>query len=140
MFKILKKWRQQRIIARNTISPVYWDKAVAQLSLLDYLSGEEIKTLQDLAILFLHEKEFFGAQGLEVSEEMTLLIALQACLPILHLGIDWYSGWSSIIVYPASFAPERTVMDEFGVAHNTRSELSGEAWQRGPVVLSWNHV
>ena len=140
MFKILKKWRQQRIITRNTISPGNWDKAVAQLSLLDYLSGEEKKTLQDLAILFLHEKEFFGAQGLEVSEEMTLLIALQACLPILHLGIDWYSGWSSIIVYPASFAPERTVMDEFGVAHNTRSELSGEAWQRGPVVLSWNHV
>ena len=140
MFKFLRKWQQQRIITRSTISPENWENAFDLLPLLDHLSEDEKKNLQDLAILFLHEKSFFGAHDLEVSEEMTLLIVLQACLPILHLGIGWYSGWTSIIVYPAGFAPERTVVDEFGVAHTVRSELSGEAWQRGPVILSWKHA
>ena len=138
MFKFLRKWKQQRIIANSRISPGKWKNAFDQLPLLDHLSAEEKKNLQDLSILFIDEKTFFGAHDLEISEEMTLLIALQACLPILYLGIDWYSGWSSIIVYPAGFATQRTVTDEYGVAHDVRSELSGEAWQRGPVILSWN--
>ena len=140
MFKFLKKWRQQRIISKSRISPASWKNAFRLLPLLDHLSADEKNKLQDLTKLFLHEKSFFGAHELEVSEEMTLLIALQACLPILHLGIDWYSGWTSIIIYPAGFAPERTVMDEYGVAHTVRSELSGEAWLRGPVILSWTHA
>lgn len=137
MLKFLKKWRQQRIIKRSTISSGDWEKTFEHLPLLDHLSEAEKNSLQNLAILFLHEKSFVGAHDLEVSEEMALLIALQACLPILHLGIDWYSGWTTIIVYPTSFAPERTIIDEFGLAHNIKNELSGEAWQRGPVILSW---
>ena len=140
MFKFLRKWRQQRIITSSTISPGSWENAFDLLPLLDHLSADEKNSLRDLAILLLHEKSFIGAHDIEVSEEMTLLIVLQACLPILHLGIDWYSGWTSIIVYPAGFAPERTVVDEFGLAHTIRSELSGEAWQRGPVILSWKHA
>ena len=140
MFKFLRKWRQQRIIANSRISPGKWKNAFDHLPLLDHLSAQEKKNLQDLAILFIDEKTFFGAHDLVINEEMMMLIALQACLPILHLGIDWYSGWTSIIVYTAGFAPERTVMDEYGVAHNIRSELSGEAWQRGPVILSWKHA
>ena len=107
------------------------------MPLLDHLSADEKNSLRDLAILLLHEKSFIGAHDLEVSEEMTLLIALQACLPILHLGIDWYSGWTTIIVYPAGFTPQREVVDEFGLVHTVKSELIGEAWQHGPVILSW---
>ena len=140
MLKFLKKWRQQRIISSSTVLPEKWESAYDLLPLLDHLSEDEKNSLRDLAILLLHEKSFLGAHDLVVSEEMTLLIALQACLPILHLGIDWYSEWTTIIVYPAGFAPERTVIDEFGLAHTTRSELSGEAWQRGPVILSWEHT
>ena len=140
MFKFLKKWRQQRILARSTVSPEKWQNAFDLLPLLDHLSENEKNSLRDLAILLLHEKSFIGAHDIDVNEEMTLLIMLQACLPILHLGIDWYSGWTTIIVYPAGFAPERTVVDEFGLAHSVRSELSGEAWQGGPVILSWKHV
>jgi hypothetical protein len=137
MFELLRKWRQQRIIKRSRVSSGTWESAFEQLPLLDHLSEEERNRLRALAILFLHEKSFVGAHGLEVREEMRLLIALQACLPILHLGIDWYSGWTSIVVYPAGFAPEREVVDKFGLVHTVKSELIGEAWQRGPVILSW---
>jgi len=137
MFKLLREWRQQRIIKRSTISSGSWDDALQQLPLLNHFSEEERNRLRRLAILFLHEKSFVGAHDLEVSEKMRLLIALQACLPILNLGIDWYSGWTSIIVYPAGFAPKREMVDEFGLVHTVKSELIGEAWQRGPVILSW---
>ena len=64
-------------------------------------------------------------------------IALQACLPILSLGLNWYKGWTSVIVYPAAFRRESTEIDEFGVAHTKSHNLSGEAWLRGQVVLAW---
>ena len=137
MFKLLREWRRQRIIRRSTISSGSWDNAFQQVPLLDYLSEEERTHLRLLAILFLHEKSFIGAHDLEISEQMQLLIALQACLPILHLGIDWYSGWTTIIIYPAGFVPKREVVDEFGLVHTVENEVIGEAWQRGPVILSW---
>lgn len=137
MFHFLKRWRHARIIRRSRISVSAWESAFARLPLLAHLSGAERNRLRDLAILFLHEKSFFGAHDLEVTQDMRLLIALQACLPILHLGIDWYSGWMTIIVYPAGFAPTREVVDEFGLVHTVRDELIGEAWHNGPVILSW---
>lgn len=137
MFDFLRQWRQKRIIRRSTVSADVWERAFAQLPILGHLSGAERDCLRDLAILFLDEKSFFGAHDLRVTEDMRLLIALQACLPILHLGLDWYSGWSTIIVYPAGFAPVREVEDEFGLVHTVREELIGEAWDDGPVILSW---
>ncbi len=92
----------------------------------------------ELAILFLHRKIFEGANDLVVTQTMKLIIALQACIPILKLNLSDYDGWVSIIVYPAGFAPKRVVTDEFGVQHSMQSNLSGESWQRGPVVLSWH--
>ncbi len=137
MFKLFKKWQQQKIIRRSTVSPASWNNAFRQLPLLDYLSEEERNQLRRLAILFLDEKSFIGAHDLDISEAMQLLIALQACLPVLHLGLDWYAGWTTIIIYPAGFAPKREVVDEFGLVHTVKHELIGEAWQRGPVILSW---
>ncbi len=101
-------------------------------------SEDEKQSLRELAILFLHHKIFEGANGFVVTQAMTLIIALQASIPILKLGLEGYQGWVSVIVYPAGFAPKRVIVDEFGVQHSVQSNLSGEAWQRGPVVLAWN--
>lgn len=137
MFGPLKNWWRKRIIARSPVSEAQWSRAFSALPLLDRLPDNDKQRLQGLATLFLHQKKFDGARGLTVSEDMTLLIALQACLPILNLGIEWYRNWVTIIVYPAGFAPERTIVDEYGLAHRVKQPLSGEAWLRGPVILSW---
>ena len=71
---------------------------------------------------------------------MKVEIAAQACILVLELGIEWYEGWSEIIVYPSQFAPEREVMDEAGVVHLTNDPMAGEAWLGGPVVLSYEDV
>jgi len=137
MFSLIKSWWHRRIVQRSRITDVQWTQAFSALPLLDRLSDPDKDRLRELAILFLHQKSFQGANGQRVTEDMTLLIALQACLPILNLGIAWYRNWATVIIYPAGFAPERTIVDEYGLAHHVKQPLSGEAWQRGPVVLSW---
>lgn len=123
---------------QSRITEEQWAQAFARLPLLHRLTEEEQLRLRRLAILFLHKKSLTGAHGLELTQDMALVIALQACLPILNLGIEWYRGWATIIVYPGGFRPERTVTDQYGVAHRVSDALSGEAWQQGPVILSWD--
>ena len=138
MFRFIRNWLDRRTIAQTSITPAEWGAAFASLPLLDGLSGQEKSTLQELTILFLQDKSIAGAQGLVITQAMSLIVALQACLPVLALGLESYSGWSTIIVYPSGFAPQRVVRDEYGVEHHTQDHLSGEAWQRGPVVLAWD--
>lgn len=138
MFKNIRNWLNRRIINHSSITPSQWAEAFASLPLLVGLAAVEKHRLQELAILFLHQKVFEGARGLVVTQPMTLLIALQACLPVLKLGLDGYAGWISVIVYPSGFAPKRVITDEYGVQHSAQTDLSGESWQRGPVVLAWD--
>ena len=140
MFQAVRNWLKRRIIERSAITPAQWQSAFASIPLLNGLSVEDRRALQELTILFLHDKVFEGAHGLEVSTDMKLIIALQACLPILKLGLGCYDGWATVIVYPAGFAPKRVIRDEYGVEHHVQSDLSGEAWQQGPVVLSWDEA
>jgi Mlc titration factor MtfA (ptsG expression regulator) len=138
MFSFIQNWLNRRVIARSSITPVEWTQAFSRLPLLDGLSDEEKQILKELAILFLHDKAIEGAHGLVITRHMTLMIALQACLPILRLGLDSYAGWSAVIVYPSGFAPERVYTDEYGIEHRVQSNLAGESWQRGPVILAWD--
>src|SRR4029079_919593 len=82
--------------------------------------------------------EFAGTHGLELTDEMRVAIAAQACVPILELGLDWYAGWTGIVVYPGDFRVRRTEVDEDGVVHEWDDELAGEAMPGGPVVISWD--
>lgn len=138
MFHIIRRWLDRRILQRSTLTAAQWQAAFAALPILRGLTAEENNTLRQLAILFMSRKVFEGAHGLLVTQSMAIIIALQACLPILKLGLDCYDGWYSVIVYPAGFAPQRVVMDEYGVEHRVQSNLSGESWLRGPVVLAWD--
>jgi Mlc titration factor MtfA (ptsG expression regulator) len=137
MFSLVSHWRHERIIQRSSITETQWATAFQRLPLLHSLKSDEQQALKRLAILFLHYKSLEATHDLEITQDMALIIALQACLPILNLGFDWYDGWISVVVYPAQFIPERAFVDEYGVEHRTRSVLSGESWHKGPVILSW---
>lgn len=140
MFQFIHQWLDQRRIRRSSITTSQWEEAFAALPLLQGLTTTEQQRLRELAILFLHHKVFEGAKGLDVTLPMALIIALQACLPILKFDLDSYDGWVSVIVYPSGFAPKRTFSDENGVVHSEQSNLAGESWQRGPVVLAWDET
>lgn len=133
----IRDWRRRVIIRRSPIADAHWSRAFARLPLLNGLSPDERRQLRELAILLMHYKSFEPVQGLILTQEMVMHIALQACLPILHLGLQAYDGWASIIVYPEEFMPRREYMDDAGVMHEDHAALSGEAWQHGPVILCW---
>ncbi|MFZ3323429.1 MAG: M90 family metallopeptidase [Usitatibacter sp.] len=104
------------------------------------LDAAEKARLEALSEAFMRKKRYSGTHGLEVTGEMRLDIAAQAAILVLELGIEWYGGWTDVIVYPAQFAPEREVMDEAGVVHLTNDPMAGEAWLGGPVILSYEDV
>ena len=140
MFQFIQNWLDRRILERSTITSVQWASAFDSLPLLRGLSADEKHGLQELAILFCHRKVFESTHGLVVTQPMKLIIALQACLPVLKLGLERYEGWVSVIVYPSGFAPKRVIRDEYGVEHHVQSNLAGEAWHRGPVILAWDEA
>jgi len=122
------------------IADALWQEATANWLFMRGLEAQARARLKALAEQFLGFKHFSGTHGLEVTPAMHVEIAAQACILVLELGIEWYDGWSEVIVYPSQFAPEREVMDEAGVVHLTNDPMAGEAWLGGPVVLSYEDV
>jgi Mlc titration factor MtfA (ptsG expression regulator) len=117
-----------------------WRRAAGGWLFMRGLPEADGERLRALCERFLGMKHFSGAHGLEVNEAMRVEIAAQACILVLELGIEWYDGWSGIVVYPTQFVPEREVEDEDGVVHLTRDPMAGEAWLGGPVILSYEDV
>jgi hypothetical protein len=117
-----------------------WRSAWSRLPLLEGLTAGEGARLRELAALFLAEKALEPTRGLEVQPWMSQALALQAALPVLELGLDWYRGWFAVVLYPDTFVSEFETEDEAGVVHRVREERSGEAWDHGPLVLSWADV
>ncbi|MFZ3018570.1 MAG: M90 family metallopeptidase [Gallionella sp.] len=115
-------------------------QAVMGLPLFDGLREEERARLRELAVRLLADKAFSGAGGAEVDAGMATAIAAFAALPVLNLGYGWYEGWNEIVIYPGEFVYEGEQMDEAGVVHHVRHARSGEAWEGGAMVLSWDDV
>lgn len=134
----LKNWRRRRVLAKHRIDPAQWRRVTARLPFLRGLDAAQAQRLQDLALIFLAEKQLVGVRGQVMDDAIRLSIAAQACLPILELGLDWYEGWSGIVVYPGDFRVRRSEQDEGGVVHEWDDELAGESWPGGPVILSWD--
>ena len=135
-----KRWRRRRIVARAPLDAVLWDATLESLPFLRGLTADERTRLRETVILFLHQKSIHGAAGLQLDAGMQLMIAAQACILILNLDIDYYAGWVEVIVYPDEFVPAFEYTDEAGVVHTDRAPRAGEAWLRGPLILSWADV
>ena len=121
------------------ISPQQWQSVQATLPFLAGLSAEELDRLRYKTAWFLASKRFSAAHDLKLTDDMMLSIGMQACLPILNLDTSLYEGWTQVIVYPGAFMIPRSDVDA-GVVHEYMTPASGEAWDGGPVILSWDDV
>jgi Mlc titration factor MtfA (ptsG expression regulator) len=129
--------RRERALRDYAIDDSLWQATLDGLPFLAHLDAPDLVRLRELTSLFLAQKEFSTAHELELTDAMTVAIAAQACLPVLNLSLDLYLGWVGVIVYPGEFVIRKTVEDEDGVVHEVEQDASGEAWEGGPVVLSW---
>ena len=127
------------------IPDALWQATLSEYGFLQALPADEQARLRQLTSHFLAQKEFHGAQGLEVTDAMAVAIAAQACLPLLHWGtpeqaLRWYADFVGIVVHPGEVVARREAVDEAGVVHHYDEVLSGEAMEQGPVMLSWQDV
>jgi Mlc titration factor MtfA (ptsG expression regulator) len=122
------------------ISDELWQETLNELPFIARLCDEDRQRLRLLTQRFLAEKEFTATGGLELDDAMCLAIAVQGCLLILNLGLEWYHGWVGIIVYPDEFVIPRSIEDEDGIIHEYDEVAAGEAWGGGPLLISWRDV
>jgi len=140
---IIKWFNHQRIrytLKHHPIPFELWETVIHDMDLLQGLSSVEKAHLRELATRFLHQKTINGVQGLAVSPEMAVTIAAQASLLILKLDLDYYQNWVEVILYPSAFRVEHEQMNSVGLINRESQAVSGEAWLRGPVILSWQDI
>ncbi|CAJ0798108.1 Protein MtfA [Ralstonia condita] len=140
VFHWLSSRMRSRRLARYAIPDALWSRTLAGLPFLVDWSAADLARLRETATLFIAEKEFTTAHDLPLTDDMVVAIAVQASVPILELGMAWYGGWHGVVIYPGEFIIRKDVMDEDGVVHHVREEAAGEAWEHGPVILSWQDI
>lgn len=133
------RWLRTLLQRERTHVPAdLWSDCLQRLPFLRRLDAQELQRLKSLCEALLTRKSFAGAAGFELRDDVTVMIAMQACLPILNLTLDLYDDIAAIIVYPAAFVIPQRQMDEAGVMHEWHEPASGEAVDAGgAVVLSW---
>jgi hypothetical protein len=132
-------WLRRRASARPIPDPL-WAALLARYPFLSALPETDRLRLRDLTSRFLATKEFHGAQGFVITDEVALAIAAQAVLPVLNLGLRWYDDFVGIVVHRGQVVARRTSTDDAGVVHHWDDVLAGEAMDRGPVMLNWHDV
>lgn len=140
LLNFFKKHRRERVLREAHLDAAEWRRALNDYNFTRVLDTQERERLRQWVILFLAEKPIHGAGNLHIDNGARLAIAIQACMLILNLDLDWYKTWTEVIVYPGEFVARREEVDEAGVVHVVEEIMSGESWQHGAVVLSWADV
>lgn len=135
----LRACRQRRLLTHPF--PAHWRRVLQRrVPLLKRMPVDQQLKLKKCIQIFVAEKTFIGCAGLQVTEEMRVVIAAQACLLVMNRSMQHFDHVRQILVYPGSFLVKRTVTDDVGVQSDQRQVLSGESWAQGQVILSWLDV
>ena len=133
--------KQQRARLRAAPFPARREAILErQFPLYARLPEADRKELRGHIQVFLAEKRFEGCGELNLTEEMKVCIAAQACLLLLHRETDYYPGLRSILVYPSAYFVKTTRHVGGGVMEERHDSRLGEAWESGAVVLAWDAV
>ena len=123
----------------NAPGALEWQQALAAVPILQGFTHSDQLRLVALAQQFLARKTLTQI-GVELTPRQQAVLALQAVLPILHLGLDWYRGFHEIILIPEPVTRRQEVQDEFGLVSEWEEENAGESWPQGPLVLAWSEL
>jgi hypothetical protein len=138
VFSWLKQRRREKILAQPF--PAEWlEHLQKNVACYGYLSPADRAKLRDDLRVFVAEKNWEGCGGLVMTAEIKVTIAALACLMALGLDRDCFARVLSILVYPSEYKVpvQRSHGPLIVEGHDQRL---GEAWYRGPVILSWDDV
>ncbi len=137
MFGFFKRRRREQLKAQPF--PTAWqDILLRRFPFYERLDAEGREALEDLIQVFLGEKVFEGCGGQEITDEVRVLIAAQACFLLLNREVECYPALKTILVYPSAyFAKGATRHGDQHIEHQQQGRL-GESCDAGVVVLAWD--
>ncbi len=128
MFNWFRKRRRKKLLA--TSWPDSWSLHLNRNVRLSWnLTPQEMESLQARIKIFVAEKNWEGIEGQVINDEVTVTVAAQACMMLLGVDDFYFDNVKSILMYPQSFTRQQ---DDGTISHR-----AGEAWQGGPIILSW---
>ena len=125
---------------RVEIPDELWSWALEQHPICSRLSDERVAQLRTRTGELRARLYIDAVPGVPNAEELRLSVALQAALPVLELGVEWYRAVRTILLVPGEYEREQEAIDEAGVVHEGRDIVSGEFGQQAPVVLSVDDI
>lgn len=129
-----RKWRQMDF-------PSSWEQSLNErFAAWPQLSEEQRSQLRRWMQVFIREKNWEGCGGLEMTDEVKVVVSAQTGWMVLGLGEIYFDHVLSILVYPDAYRVPGTASNSIGVVDEWGSARLGEAWWQGPVILSWRHV
>ncbi len=140
MFDLFRKRRRKKLT--QAAFPPAWEEIIRRNVAHDaMLTDAERAELRGLIQVFIAEKQWEGAGGLEVDDEIRVTISAQACLLLLGLPHNYYRDVQSIIVYPTTVvAPQRQpgFFERPSIQADRQSPILGQAFLQGPVIIIWD--
>ncbi len=136
---VVIKLRRNRLKSRSF--PPLWNAIVENnLPMYSCFSSNERRRLQGHIQVFLAEKQFIGCAGLQVTEEMKLIVAAVACLLLLNEREKYFPKLRSILIYPSTYFVNEIVANGNYVVEERRMARLGESWTNDQLILSWEQV
>ncbi|WP_417390080.1 zinc-dependent peptidase [Gimesia sp.] len=139
LFTWWRKRRRRKILASPV--PDHWAEILDQnVSQLTRLTETQRTLLYQRVQIFVKEKYWEGCNGFEITEEVKLTIAGQACLLTLGFATDCFDRLQTVLVYPDTYVAREEMLNSIGVLTEGTSFRLGESWGQGPIVLSWESI
>ncbi len=138
MFGLLRDRRRQQL--RKEPVPGAWRAIISRnVPFFGRLPADDQEELLGHVQVFLSEKRFEGCDGLEITDEIRVTIATQACLLLLHRRTNYYPHLLTILVYPSGYIVEENRQVDSHVWQEGKIGRLGETQrQMGSLVLAWD--
>ncbi len=133
--------RRRRAAIRRREFPAAWRAIIGKnVPYVAHLPPGDREELFGHVQVFLAEKRFEGCGGLQITDEVRVTIAAQACVLLLHRQTDDYPNLESILVYPSTYVVPGGRLRPDGLIEDGPQARLGESWTRDLVVLAWDSV
>lgn len=137
MFSSLRRWLLGSVPEFDPAWEPVLSRRFAHWSVLD---DTELQRMRMLVSRFFHQNDWEAARGMDLTDDVKVLISAQAAMLLLGLEIDEYFDVSSVIVHRGTVRLRGTRQSAAGTVTSGVQHLAGQATPKGPVVLAWNAV
>lgn len=129
-----KRWRESPF-------PDSWSETLERnVSPFRELTDDVQDQLRQFIQVFIREKNWEGCGGFVVTDEVKVTISGWVGILVLGRQPEYFDHVLSILVYPSAYRAPVKIPTGGGVILEGQSSREGEAWYRGPVILSWSDV